>query len=59
MLPADELERIRRTRGILPAASADCLILRHLVNNLERVLQEIRHPVDDVLDLDLRDAARP
>jgi SAM-dependent methyltransferase len=50
-LPAHELERIRHTRRHPSRAQPDYLILRHLVNNLERVLGEIRHPVDDVLDL--------
>jgi SAM-dependent methyltransferase len=50
-LPADELERIRRTRRHPTRSQPDYLILRHLLKNLERVLEEIRHPVDHVLDL--------
>jgi SAM-dependent methyltransferase len=50
-LPADELDWIRRTRRYPARTQAEYLILRYLVNNLERVLREIRHPVDDVLDL--------
>lgn len=50
-LPADELDRIRRTRRDPARTQADYLILRYLLKNLERVLQEVRHPVDDVLDL--------
>ncbi len=50
-LPSDQLERIRRTRRHPARTQSDYLILRHLVNHLERVLEEVRHPVDDVLDL--------
>jgi hypothetical protein len=46
-----ELERIRRTRRSPVRTQPDYLILRFLVLHLERVLGEIRHPVDDVLDL--------
>lgn len=50
-LPARELERIRRARRDPVRSQPDYLILRYLVNHLERVLGEIAHPVDDVLDL--------
>jgi SAM-dependent methyltransferase len=50
-LPPHELERIRRTRRHPVRTQPDYLILRYLVNQLKRVLGEIRHPVDDVLDL--------
>ena len=50
-LPPGELERIRRTRRHPVRTQPDYLILRYLVNHLERVLGEVRHPVDDVLDL--------
>lgn len=50
-LPASQLDRIRRTRRHPARTQPDYLILRHLVNHLERVLDEVRHPVDDVLDL--------
>jgi SAM-dependent methyltransferase len=50
-LPPHELDRIRRTRRHPARTQPDYLILRYLVNHLERVLDEIRHPVDDVLDL--------
>ena len=50
-LPPDQLEKIRRTRRHPARTQPDYLILRHLVNHLERVLEEVRHPVDDVLDL--------
>jgi SAM-dependent methyltransferase len=50
-LPDKELERIRRTRRHPVRTQPDYLIQRFLVLHLERVLGEIRHPVDDVLDL--------
>jgi SAM-dependent methyltransferase len=50
-LPQRELERIRRTRRHPVRTQPDYLILRFLVLHLEHVLGEIRHPVDDVLDL--------
>jgi len=50
-LAAPQLDRIRRTRRHPRRTQPDYLILRYLVNHLERVLDEVRHPVDDVLDL--------
>jgi SAM-dependent methyltransferase len=50
-LPDKELERIRRTRRYPVRTQPDYLILRFLVLHLENVLGQIRHPVDDVLDL--------
>ena len=46
-----ELAEVRRTRRHPVRSQPDYLILRYLVNHLARVLSEIRHPVDDVLDV--------
>ena len=50
-LPKADLDRIRRQRVHPGRTQPDYLILRFLVNHVERALSEIRHPVDDVLDV--------
>jgi SAM-dependent methyltransferase len=50
-LPAPLLEEIRRTRRHPRRTDPYYLILRILGIHLEHVLDEIRHPVNDVLDL--------
>jgi hypothetical protein len=49
--PPSQLEEIRRTRRYPRRTDPYYLILRILVLHLESVLREIRHPVNDVLDL--------
>src|SRR4051794_22649948 len=44
-------DEIRRTRRHPRRTQPDYLVLRYLVNNLERVLGDVRHPVNDVLDV--------
>src|SRR3954452_5651159 len=50
-LTAEQREQIRRSRRHPRRTQPDYLVLQYLVKNLERVLDECRHPVNDVLDL--------